>query len=111
MTAGGIYDLDPNFKFPQAVPDLHKGKFTAIPRTDKDLHPKNHIQAIANTAEFHMPTIEQGGNSHPPETKGIAMAVVMFLTGMGLFIGQPKGILRDVAGLSRRGRCSRERVY
>src|SRR5207248_8095764 len=24
-------DLDPNFVFPQAVPDLHNGQFTAIP--------------------------------------------------------------------------------
>jgi len=59
-------DLDPNFKFPQAVPDLHNGQFTAIPRTDADLEPDAHIQAIANTAGFHMPTIEQGGNSLYP---------------------------------------------
>jgi hypothetical protein len=59
-------DLDPNFKFPQAVPDLSKGQFPAIPRTDDDLHPNDHIQAIANTAAFHMPTIEQGGNSLYP---------------------------------------------
>ena len=39
-------DLDPNFKFPQAVPDLAKGKFTAIPRTDDDLTPDDHLQAI-----------------------------------------------------------------
>jgi len=59
-------DLDPNFKFPQAIPDLSKGQFTAIPRTDEDLSPDAHIQAIANTAGFHMPTIEQGGNSLYP---------------------------------------------
>ncbi len=59
-------DLDPNFVFPQAVPDLHNGQFTAIPRTDADLHPPKHIQAIANTAAFHFPTIEQGGNSLYP---------------------------------------------
>jgi hypothetical protein len=59
-------DLDPNFNFPQAVPDLHKGQFTAIPITDADLSPDAHIQAIANTAAFHMPTIEQGGNSLYP---------------------------------------------
>jgi hypothetical protein len=168
-------DLDPNFVFPQAVPGLFKGQFPAIPRTDADLSPKDHLQAIANTAGFHMPTIEQGGNSlypamaqrassvevlrilisigptetmhfqtwhdkagnappltdptnglvfpdlnappfggelfqtnlimpepcpfisrklprcsviRPTETKGIAMAVVKFLTAMGLFIGQ-----------------------
>ena len=59
-------DLEPNFVFPQAVPDLHRGQFTAIPRTDADLHPPKHIQAIANTAGFHFPTIEQGGNSLYP---------------------------------------------
>ncbi len=59
-------DLDPNFVFPQAVPDLHKGQFTAIPRSDADLFPDAHIQAIANTAGFHMATIEQGGNSLYP---------------------------------------------
>ena len=30
-------DLDPNFMFPQAVPDLFKGPHTAIPRTDANL--------------------------------------------------------------------------
>ena len=59
-------DLDPNFVFPQAIPDLSKGQFPAIPRTDADLHPHKHIQAIANTAGFHFPTIEQGGNSLYP---------------------------------------------
>ena len=59
-------DLDPNFVFPQAVPDLAKGQFTAIPRTDDDLTPDDHVQAIVNTAMFHMPTIEQGGNSLYP---------------------------------------------
>jgi hypothetical protein len=59
-------DLDPTFTFPQAVPGLNGGKFTAIPRTDADLSPDAHIQAIANTAAFHMPTIEQGGNSLYP---------------------------------------------
>ena len=59
-------DLDPTFQFPQAVPGLAAGQFTAIPRTDADLAPDDHIQAIANTAGFHMPTIEQGGNSLYP---------------------------------------------
>jgi hypothetical protein len=59
-------DLDPTFVFPQAVPGLHAGQFTAIPRTNADLTPDAHIQAIANTAAFHMPTIEQGGNSLYP---------------------------------------------
>jgi hypothetical protein len=36
----------------------------------------------------------------PTETKGVAMAVVKFLTAMGLFIGQSKeffALLRDLA--------------
>src|SRR5499427_5990316 len=68
-------DLDPNFVFPQAVPDLAKGQFTAIPRTDADLKPDDHIQAIANTAGFHMPTIEQGGNSLYPSMAQRASSV------------------------------------
>src|SRR5215472_7135241 len=55
-------DVNPT-TFEQAVPDLHTGKFTAIPRTDRDLHSRKHIQAIANTAAFHIPTVEQGGGS------------------------------------------------
>jgi hypothetical protein len=46
--------------FPQAI-DLVN--VTAIPRTNDDFKPKNHIQAIANTAAFHFGTIEQGGTS------------------------------------------------
>jgi hypothetical protein len=53
--------------FPQAVPGLAKGKFPAIPRSDADLKPKLHIQAIANTAGFHFGTIEQGGTSIYPQ--------------------------------------------
>ena len=52
--------------FAPAVPGLLKGKFPAIPRSDADLAPKKHLQAIANTAGFHFPTIEQGGNSLYP---------------------------------------------
>jgi len=55
-------DVNPT-TFEQAVPDLHSGQYTAIPRTDGDLYPREHIQAIANTAAFHMPTVEQGGGS------------------------------------------------
>ena len=55
-------DVNPTV-FEQAVPDLHNGQFTAIPRTDDDLHPQKHIQAIANTAAFQIPTVEQGGGS------------------------------------------------
>jgi len=59
-------DLDPNFTFPQAIPTLAVGKHTAIPRTDDDTTDANFLQAIANTAGFHFPTIEQGGNSLYP---------------------------------------------
>jgi len=55
-------DVNP-MPFEQAVPDLHKGQFTAIPRTDADTFPEEHIQAIANTAAFHMPTVEQRGST------------------------------------------------
>jgi hypothetical protein len=48
---------------PQAVPDLAVGKHRAIPRSDEDLRPRKHLQAIANTAAFHFGTIEQGGTS------------------------------------------------
>ncbi|MCU1248106.1 MAG: hypothetical protein JWQ49_1135 [Edaphobacter sp.] len=59
-------DLDPNFTFPQAVPTLFTGEHTAIPRTNDDTKDPNFLQAIANTAGFHFPTIEQGGNSLYP---------------------------------------------
>src|SRR6266536_197226 len=59
-------DLDPNFTFPQAVPTLGVNQHTAIPRTDADTSNPNFLQAIANTAAFHFPTIEQGGSSLYP---------------------------------------------
>jgi len=59
-------DLDPNHVFPQAVPTLGANQHTAIPRTDADTTDPNFLQAIANTAGFHFPTIEQGGNSLYP---------------------------------------------
>lgn len=49
--------------YPQALPQLVKGQFTAIPRTNADFSPENHIQVIANTAAFHFASIEQGGSS------------------------------------------------
>jgi Ferritin-like domain len=52
--------------FAPAVPGLAKGEHPAIPRSDADLTPANHIQAIANTAGFHFATIEQGGTSLYP---------------------------------------------
>jgi Ferritin-like domain len=68
-------DLDPTFVFPQAVPALASGQFTAIPRTDADLTPADHLQAIANTAGFHMPTVEQGGSSLYPSMAQRASSV------------------------------------
>jgi len=68
-------DLDPNFVFPQAVPTLHVGQHTAIPRTDADTSDPNFLQAIANTAAFHFPTIEQGGNSLYPSMAQRATSV------------------------------------
>src|SRR6185312_2220813 len=59
-------DLDPGFVFPQAVPSLARNQHTATPRTDADTSDPNFLQAIANTAAFHFPTIEQGGNSLYP---------------------------------------------
>jgi Ferritin-like domain len=52
--------------FAPAIPGLAKGKFPAIPRTNQDLRPAHHIQAIANTAAFHFAAIEQGGTSLYP---------------------------------------------
>jgi hypothetical protein len=52
--------------FPPAIPGLIQGQFPAIPRSDADLTPRTHLQAIANTAAFHFGTIEQGGTSIYP---------------------------------------------
>src|ERR1700733_1439703 len=68
-------DLDPNFTFPQAIPTLAVGEHTAIPRTDADTTNANFLQAIANTAGFHFPTIEQGGNSLYPSMAQRATSV------------------------------------
>ena len=48
---------------PQAIPNLTTGQHPAIPRSDADLSPKKHLQAIANTAGFHFAWVEQGGTS------------------------------------------------
>jgi hypothetical protein len=52
--------------FAPAVPGLLMGRFPAIPRTDADLKPDKHLQAIAQTAGFHFGSIEQGGSSLYP---------------------------------------------
>jgi hypothetical protein len=51
---------------PQAVPDLATGQHPGIPRSNADLTPPDHLQAIANTAGFHFAFIEQGGTTLYP---------------------------------------------
>jgi hypothetical protein len=77
-------DLNPT-TFEQAVPDLHNGQFTAIPRTDADLRGREHIQAIANTAAYHIPTVEQGGGSLrlAMAQKATSVEVLRLLISMG----------------------------
>src|SRR5207253_2499743 len=63
---------------PQAIPGLSKGQFPAIPRSDADLAPAKHIQAIANTAGFHFAFIEQGGTSlYPSLAQRVSNAEVL----------------------------------
>jgi hypothetical protein len=77
-------DVNPTM-FEQAVPDLHNGQFTAIPRTDADLHDGRHLQAIANTAAYHIPTVEQGGGSLrlAMAQKATSVEVLRLLISMG----------------------------
>jgi hypothetical protein len=53
--------------FPHAVPSLHTGLHSAIPRNNAELgdpnNPSNHVKALAFTAGFHFGYIEQGGTS------------------------------------------------
>jgi Ferritin-like domain len=64
--------------FPQAIPGLSTGQFPAIPRSDGDLSPADHIQAIANTAGFHFGFIEQGGTSlYPTLAQGVTNPEVL----------------------------------
>jgi hypothetical protein len=49
--------------FPQAIPALASGKFSAIPLTNADFTSPARAQALANTAAFHFGFIEQGGLS------------------------------------------------
>ena len=53
--------------FRNAVPSLHTGLHTAIPRSNAVLgdpnNPSDHVKAIAFTAGFHFGYIEQGGTS------------------------------------------------
>jgi hypothetical protein len=54
-------------KFRHAIPTLAVGQHTAIPRTDADVNHAPFLQAVAFTAGFHFPWIEQGGTSLYPE--------------------------------------------
>src|SRR5207245_9641990 len=78
-------DLDPTHVFPQAVPTLAVNQHTAIPRTDADTSDPTFLQAIANTAGFHFPTIEQGGNSLYPSLalRATAAEVLRILISIG----------------------------
>src|SRR5438876_4897634 len=49
--------------FPPAVPSWLTREFPAVPRSNADLTPPDHIQAIANAAGFRFAMIEQGGAS------------------------------------------------
>lgn len=52
--------------FANAIPTLAVGQHTAIPRTDSDVADSGFLQAVAFTAGFHFPWIEQGGTSLYP---------------------------------------------
>ena len=93
-------DLDPNFVFPQAVPTLFQGQHTAIPRTDADTNDPNFVQAIANTAAFHFPTIEQGGNSLYPSLalRATNVEVLRILISIGPTETMHFQLWSDVAG-------------
>ncbi len=81
------FNKNPDFgdTFAQAIPGLSKGQFPAIPRSDADLAPANHIQAIASTAGFHFGYIEQGGSSlYPTLAQGVtSLEVLRILLSIG----------------------------
>jgi Ferritin-like domain len=67
--------------YPPALAQLADGQFTAIPRTDADFAPLDHVQAIANTAAFHFGTIEQGGSSlYATLSQNVSSAEVLRIT-------------------------------
>jgi hypothetical protein len=70
---------------PQAVPGLAVGEHPGIPRSDADLTPHDHLQAIANTAGFHFAFIEQGGTSLYPSLaqRVTSTAVLRILLSIG----------------------------
>ncbi len=98
-------DLDPNFTFPQAIPGLFSGKFPAIPRTNADLAPGDHLQAIANTAGFH--EFPVCSIIRPTDTEGAATAARKALTADGLFIGQSREFFKALRELAEEADAAR----
>jgi hypothetical protein len=86
--------------FAQAVPGLSAGQFPAIPRSDADLTPPKHIQAIANTAGYHFAFIEGGGTSlYPSLAQRVTNAEVLrILLSIGPTETQHFQIWQDKAG-------------
>jgi hypothetical protein len=69
---------------PNAVPGLASGQHPAIPRTNADLAPPDHLQAIANTAGFHFAWIEQAvPASTPGSPSGSHSEVLRILLSIG----------------------------
>jgi Ferritin-like domain len=93
-------DLDPDHVFRPAVKSLAVNQHTAIPRTDADTTDPNFLQAIANTAAFHFPTIEQGGNSLYPSLaqRATDVEVLRILMSIGPTETMHFQLWSDVAG-------------
>ena len=72
----------------------------AIPRTDDDFGPPDHIQAIANTAAFHFGFIEQGGSSlyHTVALKVTNLEVLRIVLSIGADETHHFGEWMDFAG-------------
>jgi len=83
--------------FPQAVKIVD---VPAIPRTDDDFGPGDHIQAIANTAAFHFGFIEQGGSSlyHTMAMKVTDLEVLRIVLSIGADETHHFGEWMDFAG-------------
>jgi hypothetical protein len=93
---------------PQAIPDLASGQHPAIPRSNADLTPPKHLQAIANTAGFHFAFIEQGGTSlYPSLAQRVTHTEVLRIL---LSIGPTETMLPDLAGQGRQ-RATADRPY
>jgi ferritin-like protein len=90
---------NPDFgaKFGQAVTIRD---VTAIPRTDDDYTPADHIQAIANTSAFHFGFIEQGGSSlyHTMALKVTDLEVLRIVLSIGADETHHFGEWMDFAG-------------